>query len=229
MIFFKSIFVFALVFVIVRIMGKRQLSEMQPFELVITLIVAEVACIPMNDPAIPLYHGIVPILTLATIHVVISFISQKSMKIRKAMSGQSVIAIDKNGINYLNLKKLNMNVNDLIEAARADGYFDFNNIIYAIFETNGKLCVLERPQDPNKVEPPYLPITLFIDGAWEDSNLKLIAKSKQDIEKEIIDCGYSSLKEILYMDIRQNGLMYISPKKAKYFTKTIDISAGGEW
>lgn len=99
-VFLKSIIIFVFVFFVIRVMGKRQLGEMQPFELVITLIIAEVACIPMNDPYIPLYYGIIPILTLATLHIVLSLISRKSIKMRKFLSGSSIIVIDKNGINY---------------------------------------------------------------------------------------------------------------------------------
>ena len=83
-------------------MGKRQLGEMQPFELVITLIIAEVACIPMNDPYIPFYAGLVPIVTLAFLQIVISTIARKSLIARRLISGSSVIVVDKNGINYGN-------------------------------------------------------------------------------------------------------------------------------
>ena len=104
----KSLITFLVVFFVIRLMGKRQIGEMQPFELVITLIVAEVACIPMNDPYIPLYYGIIPIVTLATLHIVLSFVMRKSIKARKFLSGSSVIVIDKTGIRYDNLKKMNM-------------------------------------------------------------------------------------------------------------------------
>ena len=114
----KSVITFVIVFFFIRLMGKRQLGEMQPLELVITLIIAEVACIPMNDPYIPFYSGVIPIVTLAFLHIVFSFVSRKSMAVRKLLSGSSVIAIDKDGINYKNLRKMNINVNDLIEAVR---------------------------------------------------------------------------------------------------------------
>ena len=154
----KSVITFFLVWYVVRLMGKRQLGEMQPFELVITLIIAEVACIPMNDPYIPFYAGVVPIVTLGFLQVLISTIARKSLAARKVISGSSVIVIDKDGINYENLKMLNMNVNDLIEAARGAGYPDFSRIAYAIFETNGNLCVIEKPSDPTVIEPPVLPV-----------------------------------------------------------------------
>ncbi|MBQ8881998.1 MAG: DUF421 domain-containing protein, partial [Clostridia bacterium] len=127
-VFFKSIITFVVVFVAVRLMGKRQLGEMQPFELVITLIIAEVACIPMNDPYIPFYAGIIPIITLAFLEILLSMLSRKSLAIRKILSGSAIIVVDQNGINYESLKKLNINVNDLIEATRSSGYADINDV-----------------------------------------------------------------------------------------------------
>ena len=105
-VFLKSVITFIVVFFVIRLMGKRQLGEMQPFELVITLIIAEVACIPMNDPYIPIYYGLIPIFTLATLHILLSLLSRKSIKARKVLSGSSVIVIDKSGINYANMKKM---------------------------------------------------------------------------------------------------------------------------
>ena len=107
----KSIITFLVVFFVIRLMGKRQIGEMQPFELVITLIIAEVACIPMNDPYIPLYYGLIPIIALATLHIVLSFVSRKSLKARKILSGSSVVVINPDGIIYENMKKMNMNMN----------------------------------------------------------------------------------------------------------------------
>lgn len=228
-VFFKSVFTFILVLIVIRIMGKRQLGEMQPFELVITLIIAEVACIPMNDPYIPFYYGIVPIVTLAALHLLMSFISRKSMAARRIISGRSIIAVDKDGINYENLKKMNLNVNDLIEAVRSSGYIDFNEIEYAIFETNGKICVIEKASDPTEVKPALLPVSLYIDGFWEKDNLTLTRLTPERITKIFTDNGYKSAKDILFADIRQDGTVYVSPKHGKCFTSQIELEGGVEW
>ena len=201
----KSIITFFLVLLVVRLMGKRQLGEMQPFELVITLIIAEVACIPMNDPY------------------------RKSLWARRLMSGSSIIAIDKNGINYENLKKMNININDLIEAARSGGYMDFNQIAYAIFETNGNLCVIEKECDPTKPTPALFPLTLVVDGEWEDDNLALAEVSKPQVTATIKSSGVrGSLKEVLYMDVRQDGTAYIAPKHGKDVTAKLKVN-GKNW
>lgn len=210
-------------------MGKRQLGEMQPFELVITLIIAEVACIPMNDPYIPFYAGIVPIITLAVLHMLLSLLARKSMFVRKALSGKSVIVIDKNGINYNNLKKMNVNVNDLIESARSSGYMDFSEIEYAIFETNGKMCIVEKPCDPSAPKPAFLPLPILIDGKWQKTNMELAQISAPQIEQTLNDKGIKNIKAVLYIDVRQDGTLYISPKYESCFTAKISIAGGENW
>lgn len=228
-VFIKSVITFVLVFFFVRLMGKRQLGEMQPLELVITLIIAEVACIPMNDPYIPFYNGVIPIVTLAFLHIVFSYISRKSMTVRRLLSGRSIIAIDKNGINYENLQKMNVNINDLIEAVRSSGYSDLKDIEYAIFETNGKLCVIEKPSDPNKPTPALLPIALLIDGKWVEENLQLSGLTKPQITKALNKNSVHAVKDVLYADVRQDGTLYVSPKKAACFTENVPLRGGQNW
>lgn len=228
-VFIKSLITFFLVLIVVRLMGKRQLGEMQPFELVITFIIAEVACIPMNDPYIPFYYGIVPIITLGVLHLVLSVIARKSIWARKIISGRSVIAIDKNGINYENLKKMNVNVNDLIEAVRSSGYMDFADIEYAIFETNGKVCVVEKECDPTKPKPAYLPLSLLVDGKFDEKNLMLAGVCEQKIKEVYLKNGIKNPKDVLYTDVRQDGTLYVSPKYKKCFTQKISIKGGANW
>ncbi len=235
----KSIITFLVVFFVIRLMGKRQIGEMQPFELVITLIIAEVACIPMNDPFIPLYYGLIPIITLATLHIVLSFISRKSVKARTLLSGSSVIVVDKDGIVYDNLQKMNMNMDDLIEAVRTAGYVDFTQIAYAIFETNGKLCVVEKeqPQEQQQDEssqeeqepiPTLLPLELVIDGKINEENLALSGADKTEIT-DILGERDLKLSDLLYCDVRQDGNAYFSPKKSPAFCKKLAITGGNNW
>lgn len=224
----KSIIVFFVVLFVIRLMGKRQLGEMQPFELVVTLIIAEVACIPMNDPYIPFYYGIVPIITLAFLHILFSFLSRKSMIVRKVLSGRSVIVIDKDGINYENLKRMNLNINDLIEAVRTSGYIDLSTVAYAIFETNGKLCVVEKPSDPTQPQPALLPIEVVVDGNFHDRNLQTAGLEKTALENVFTENGLT-LKDVLYADVRQDGNLFVSPKYASAFTANVELSNEEGW
>ena len=244
----KSIITFAVVFFVIRLMGKRQIGEMQPFELVITLIIAEVACIPMNDPYIPLYYGIIPIVTLATLAIVLSFISRKSLKVRKILSGSSVIVINPDGIVYDNLQKLNMNMDDIIEAVRTAGYADITQIAYAIFETNGKLCVVEKEeqqssgaeensgkksekndeQQQQQQQKALLPLELVVDGKINEKNVELTGASVEEIEEVMSEKGLK-IADLLYADVRQDGNAYFSPKRRKAFCRKLAISGGDNW
>ncbi len=228
-VFIKSLITFLLVLFVVRLMGKRQLGEMQPFELVVTLIIAEVACIPMNDPYIPFYYGIVPIITLTVLHLLLSLIARKSIGARKIISGCSVLAVDKNGINYQNLKRMNMNVNDLIEAVRSSGYPDFSEIEYAIFETNGKVCVIEKPTDLTAPKPAYLPLSLLIDGKFDAESLSLAGITETEVNDVFRQHGIKHAKDVLYTDVRQDGTLYVSPKFDKCFTQKVTITGGENW
>ena len=127
----RTILIFLLLLLGLRLMGKRQIGELQPFEFVITLAVAELACTPMQDNSIPLVYGLIPVLTVFVLHYFMTLLSTKSVRFRKVLNGKPMIVVDRDGINSENLKKLNMNVNDLLESTEclnfpvADFLFSF--------------------------------------------------------------------------------------------------------
>ena len=141
----RVILIFFILLVVIRMMGKRQIGEMEPFELAITLVIAELACIPMADKSIPLTYGIISILSMYVVHQIIILLSKQNRKIQGVISGTPVIVIDKSGVKYDALKSMNMQMTDLLQAMRAAGYFSVDEIAYAIFETNGQLSVIANP------------------------------------------------------------------------------------
>ena len=233
----RAVVIFIIVLVMIRLMGKRQIGEMQPFELVITLIIAEIACIPMSDVAIPLMHGVIPILTLVVLHFLLSFLARKSLALRRVISGNPIIVIGPDGINYENLKKMNMNINDLIEALRSGGDFNLEEIRYAIFETNGKLCVVKYEQyDPAtredlklKPEPSVLPMALLVDGKFLKENLALARITAPDLAKTLHQNGVNNYKKATLVTIDNNGQLYIQPKDGKFKTAQYNLAAEAEW
>ena len=124
---------------------------------------------------------------------------------------------------------MNVNVNDLIEAVRSSGYMDFADIEYAIFETNGKVCVVEKECDPTQPKPAYLPLSLLIDGKFDKENLELAGASEQKIIEVFLKNGIKNPKDVLYTDVRQDGTLYVSPKYKKCFTQKISIKGGENW
>ena len=131
-VFIRVLIIYITVLVFLRLMGKRQIGEMQPYEVVITLIIADLATLPMSDTNIPLINGILPLAILVLIHFFITILTRKNIKIRRFMSGRPVVVISPKGIEYQALKDLNMNIDDLLESIRQAGFYSFDQILYAI-------------------------------------------------------------------------------------------------
>ena len=189
----RSFILYILILFLIRIMGKRQLGEMQPFELVITLIIADLATIPMAETALPMLQGIIPLITLVCIHYLICLLSRKSVTIRRLFSGKPVILLDPNGINYENMKKVNMNFNDLMEGLHSAGYFNLEELLYVILQTNGTMTIVNRSQfspitaSDLKIdkEKATLPIIIVENGKLMNENMKLACIDEKFITKNI--------------------------------------------
>ncbi|MBE5746183.1 MAG: DUF421 domain-containing protein [Clostridiales bacterium] len=220
----RCIIIYTVVLIVFRLMGKRQLGELQPFEFVITLIVADLATLPMADTSIPLIHGIVPLITLLLIHFVISFLMRKSIWFRKLVSGKPIIIISPNGIDYENLKKLNLNLNDIQESLRNLNYFNFDDIEYAIVETNGKITAIPKAkitpatkEDLNiNCSENRLFMIIVSDGKIVKENMVLAKIDENFILKQIKRAGENKIKDILVFTLDNDGNMYIQAKNKPY-------------
>ena len=217
-------------------MGKRQLGEMQPFELVITLILADLATIPMAETALPLIQGIIPLLTLVCVHYFICFLSRKSLKFRKLINGKPVILLDPNGINYENLQLANMNFNDLMEGIHSAGYFNLEELLYVILQTNGSITVVNRapytPITANDLnlqkDNATLPMIMVTKGKVNEQNMKVANIDKDFLEKEIKKVGIDSIKKVLILTLNNEGKIYVQPQKGKFETIESNYN-GGNW
>ena len=229
------IYIFALA--TIRLMGKRQIGEMQPFEFVITLIIADLVCIPMQEISVPLLHGIVPILTLLLLHYFLCLLSRKSIKARYLISGRSAIVISPNGIHYKELQRLNMTIDDLIEALRGVNIFNIEDVAYAIFETNGNLSVLPKShtlpatKQDIKINSPKsaLPISIIIDGKVMKENISLCGLSEEFFEECLKQANLKKINDIMFMNIDNNGKVFLQPKIGKYITFERKFFGGCNW
>ena len=129
----RTAIIFVVLLIIMRLMGKRQIGEMQPFELVITLLIAELACIPMSDASIPLLYGLVSVVAIYVLHEVVTLLDLKVKPLKSLISGKPSLVINKDGIDDYQLKKNNLDVSDLIESLRNAGYFSLDSIDYALY------------------------------------------------------------------------------------------------
>ena len=233
----RSLILYILILFLIRIMGKRQLGEMQPFELVITLILADLATIPMAETALPLIQGAIPLITLVCVHYFICLMSRKSLSFRKIINGKPVILVDPDGVNYENLQKVNMNFNDLIEGIHTAGYFNLEELLYVILQTNGSLTVVNRapyaPLTANdlKIEKDNatLPMILITKGKIIKENMKIAGIDQTFIEKEISKVGINSIKNVLILTLNNEGKIYVQPLKGKFETIECSNYNGGNW
>ena len=222
----RTTIVFITLVIIMRLMGKRQIGEMQPYEFIVTLIIADLACIPMTDVSIPLIYGLVAILALFVIHQIFSLLEQGGKFFKKVISGKPSLVINKNGIDLTELKRNNMGVDDLIESIRATGYFSLDQLDYAIFESNGKLSVM---QSQNQADPPKsLPLLLVNDGKVDKQNLNLLRLTEKNVQN-FINLHHGTLKNTEVITVDGNGRVYFKQRKQKFKILRLSLPEDVQW
>ena len=218
----RTMIVFLTLLVIMRLMGKRQIGEMQPYEFVITLIIAEIACIPMSDSSIPLSYGITAILTIYFLHQVVCLIDLAIPKAKVLFGGSPSIVINQNGIDATQLKKNNLDVSDLIESMRGAGYFSLDDVEYALYESNGKFSALAKQKENAYGEGNSLPVLLIAEGKFNDKNLQLIGREKGYFLEKLRGQGFNELKNILVMTVDGTGKVYAQESGESYQVFSLD-------
>lgn len=218
---FRAIILYFVVVIIMRIMGKRQIGQLQPFELVIALMISELAATPMQNINIPLLHGIIPIITLLVLQVLISTLQLKSEIARYIFCGKPSILIEKGKINVKELKSTKMNLNDLLEELRLKDYYNIEDIEFAILETGGQISIIPKSDlEPAtrkdlkiSVSQDTLPVTLILDGKINSKNLKLINKDESWLYNQLKKKNIKSTDEVLLALLDSKGKLYYQLKK----------------
>lgn len=226
-VFVRTTVIFVTLLVIMRLMGKRQIGEMQPFEFVITLIIADLACIPMSEVSIPLLYGISAIIALFVLHQVLSLLEECGAFMKRAISGKPSLVINSNGIDFTELKRNDIDVGDLIESLRAQGCFSPEDVSYAIFESNGKLSVLKK--SASEKEKGALSVTLIDGGKLNDKNLSLLRIGKEELISFVKNQKAKSYKSVGLMTIDGNGRVYFQKYGEKYKILKMPLKEGVSW
>jgi len=188
--FIRTLLLYIVIIVAVRLMGKRQISELQTSELVVTLLISDIASIPMQDTGQPLASGLIPIAVLVMCEILFSCLMLKSSKFRRIVCGRPLIVINDGKVNQSEMRRLRMTTEDLVEQLRQKDVFSIEDVAYAIVETNGKMSVIKKP---DKEQPTAgmlgvaLPDTgietvVISDGVISDFSLQLCNKSKDWLE-----------------------------------------------
>ena len=207
----RVVILYLFVSIAIRIMGKRNIGELQPTELVITLLLSEFAAIPIEDNSVPLINSLIPVMILISLEIINSVISMKSTKFRNISDGNALLIIKDGKLDQKQLKKLRFTVDDVLSALRQKDVFDINEVAYAIIETNGTLSVLLKPQFQNatkqdvkvKTKNDGYTCPVIIDGVVLKKNLEVLEINKEDIEK-ILEKKKVHKQEIFLMNIDKN-------------------------
>lgn len=214
LIFIRIVVIFITLFAIMRLMGKRQIGEMQPYELVITLIISDLACIPMADNTIPLLYGVIAILTVYFLHQVVCLLDLNSRTAKSLLSGTPSIVLNKNGIDDTQLKKNNLDVSDLIESLRVKGYFALDAVEYALYESEGMFSALPK-KDYESLQT-SLPIILIDEGKFVEENIQLTKRNKDYYLDILRGQGCDDVKKVLVMTVDGKGKIYLQIKNKSY-------------
>lgn len=195
--FVRSIVLYIIILIVMRLMGKREIGQLQPFELVVAILIADLASIPMADTGIPIQNGIIPILGLLVMDLIISMLNMKSIRAREIISGKPTILIYRGKIDEKALRKERFTVNELEERLRGNDIASIGDVEYAILETNGSLSVIPKPSKRNTIpedfgiKPEYegIPYDLVIDGVVMYENLRVLGKDYTWLTNEVAKFG----------------------------------------
>lgn len=199
----RTLILYFIVVFSLRMMGKRQIGELQPSELVVAIMISDLASVPMQAIDIPLVTGIIPVLTLLVSEVIMSFVSLKSRRIRRYVSGEPSIVIYKGHINEGELGRLRFNLNDLMEQLRISGCPDVSEVQVAVLETNGQLSVVQKSQGTLD-----LPFMLISDGEINETELERAGKNKTWLREKI----KGKVDDIFVAILNDKGQLYVQKK-----------------
>ncbi len=202
----RTLMLYAAITLAVRIMGKRQLSDMQPSELVVTLIIADIAAIPMEDNSISVVSGMIPMMVLVACEIIVSILMMKSTTFRKLACGNPVMLIKDGKLLQDKMRSLRMTTEDLCVQLRQSGVFSLEDVQYCIAETNGRLSVLQKPSKRNPsaedmnitIEDNGIEVVVINDGKFLDASIELAQSTKDELNK-ILQKNNATVEKVFIM------------------------------
>ncbi len=214
-IFIRTLIIYFVVLVALRLMGKREIGQLQPYELVVTMMIADLASVPMQDIGIPIFHGLIPIMALLVGQIVLSYLSIKSGWARRILCGQPTVLIQKGRIMEDRLRKQRYTVDGLMEELRANGYFSIEDIDYAILETSGQISVIPKPEkapvEKQDINAPLtyvgFPRAIIMDGSYIQKNMEIMGLSKEKVDQ------YLKQQKVTY----QNVFLLVYDESEKFY------------
>lgn len=209
-IIFRTIFLYILILLIFRIMGKKELGQLSMIDFVVTIMIAEMGVIAIENPDSPLLTNILPMLLLMVIQIILAFSTLKSKKLRDLIDGKPTIIINKGKIDEEAMKKHRYNFDDLLLQLRGKDIRNISDVEFAILETTGELSVLKK----EKKKTGYMTVPLILDGIIQESGLDAIHQTNLWLRQQLRQRGYTELQKIAFCSY-DNGQFYIDLKDEK--------------
>lgn len=231
----RTFILYMLVLFVLRVMGKGELSKMDPFQMVILFMIAELASLPIESPDVSIITGVTALVTLLFLQVLISFISLKSERFKRIISGKPSILIDKGNIDVKELNHLRISINDLTEQLRLKNYPSIADLDYAILEVNGDLSVIPSPQKRAltpadlSINPgeESLPMVLISDGNLYGENLRKIGLTENQLKGQLLSMELVDYKQILLCYSDEKKKLHVYPRKEGLGRRIPDLSSPG--
>lgn len=223
-IFFRTIILYLLIVLGIRLMGKRQVGELEPSELVLSFLIADLASVPMQDLGFPLHTGIIPILTLISVSTILSFVTLKSQYLRKILCGNPSIVIKNGEIDQTEMSRNRLTLDELLEELRCNGYTDLSTIQYAILESNGMISVLLYPEHQPVTAGQCkkgselvmtkigLPKVLICDGKIMEAGLRDCGHDGSWLEQKLKEKKCTSPSQVFLFSLNEDGSFYFAKK-----------------
>ena len=220
-VFIRTLIIYFALLLTMRLLGKRQLGEMELSEFVVAALIADLASHPLQDIGIPMINGLVPIITLFCCEVLISGMTMKNIRLRALFFGKPSMLVEKGKIKQHEMKKNRFTTDELMEELRNQGYLDISAVEYAVLETDGRLSVIPYPSE-SPVKPSQLkieaedkgyPVVVISDGHVIESNLRLVGRDRNWLKKRLAALGVKDAEQVFLMTVNSAGQVYFAPKE----------------
>lgn len=221
LVFVRTAIIFFVLLSVMRLMGKSQIGEMQPFEFVITLLIAELACIPMADSSVPLLYGVISILAIFILHQIVWLLDMWFTPMKTVICGKPSLVINRQGVDSYQLRKNNLEISDLIESMRGAGYFNLDDVYYGLYESNGSFSAL-----PKEKITQSLPLLIIENGKKNAKNMGLAGIGENELSSLLLGQNVK-LKNVLVLTVDGNGRVYFQQKGKPY--KILNCKVRSQW
>ena len=213
-IIFRTLFIYFLIVVVFRMMGKREIGKLSVIDFVVSIMIAELAVISIEDPKIPMINSLVSIFVLLSIQLILAIISLKSRKMRELVDGKPSVIIKKGKVDEQEMRKQRYNFDDLLTQLRENNIRSLNEVEFGVLETTGKLSVIKKNEETER-SPLQMILPLVLDGKVLEDNLEKVDKTAFWLRQELKKVGFKDVKSISFCTLNEDGSLYVDEKNEK--------------